>query len=60
MSNGDMKFFAESTGFEPVGRIHDHGLANRSFNRSGNSPKNRPSSVNTSDGVNGGIRTHDN
>jgi len=30
--------FAESIGFEPMGQFPDHGLANRSFNRSGNSP----------------------
>ena len=29
---------AESIGFEPIHQFLDDGLANRSFNRSGNSP----------------------
>ena len=29
---------AESIGFEPMDQFPDHGLANRSFNHSGNSP----------------------
>jgi hypothetical protein len=33
-----MVLFEENVGFEPTGRFHDHGLANRSNNHSGNSP----------------------
>ena len=39
LANGLKVNLAEDTGLEPVDRINDHGIANRSIHHSGNLPK---------------------